>query len=152
MLALIRPDSWNFPLFLHVLGAMTLVGCLVTAALAVVLGWRRDAVALTRVAFRTLLLGALPSYVVMRIGAQWVYSREGFSGNIDQTWVAIGFITADAGALLLLISILLTGLAVRRLRRAEAQTSALGRVGGVIMLILVVVYVVAIWAMTTKPT
>jgi len=151
MLALIRPDSWNFPLFLHVLGAMVLVGCLVAAALAVVLGWRRDTVALTRVAFRTLLLGALPSYVVMRIGAQWVYSREGFSGNIDQTWVAIGFITADAGALLLLISILLTGLAVRRLRRAETETSALGRVGGVITLILVVAYVVAIWAMTTKP-
>ena len=26
MLALIRPDSWNFPLFLHVLGAIVLAG------------------------------------------------------------------------------------------------------------------------------
>ncbi len=26
VLASIRPDSWNFPLFLHVLGAMILVG------------------------------------------------------------------------------------------------------------------------------
>ena len=26
VLAVIRPDSWNFPLFLHVLGAMILVG------------------------------------------------------------------------------------------------------------------------------
>jgi hypothetical protein len=151
MLALIRPDSWNFPLFLHVLGAMTLVGCLVTAGLAVVIGWRRDTVALTRVAFRTLLLGALPSYVVMRIGAQWIYSREGFNGKIDRAWLEIGFVTADAGALLLLIAILLTGLAARRLRRAEAETSALGRAGGVIAVILVVAYVVAIWAMTTKP-
>ena len=151
MLALIRPDSWNFPLFLHVLGAMTLVGCLVTAALAVVVGWRRDTVALTRVAFRTLALGALPAYIVMRIGAQWIYSREGFDGKNDPAWLGIGYITADAGALLLLISILLTGLAVRRLRRAESETSALGRVGGVIALILVVAYVVAIWAMTTKP-
>jgi hypothetical protein len=151
VLALIRPDSWNFPLFLHVLGAMALVGCLVTAALAVVAGWRRDTVALTRVAFRTLLLGALPSYVVMRIGAQWIYSREGFDGKNDPSWLGIGYITADAGALLLLISILLTGLSVRRLRRAEPETSALGRAGGAIALILVVAYVVAIWAMTTKP-
>jgi hypothetical protein len=152
MLALIRPDSWNFPLFLHVLGAMVLVGCLVAAALALVVGWRRDTVPLTRVAFRTLLLGALPSYILMRIGAQWVYSREGFSGKLDQTWLEIGFITADAGALLLLISILLTGFAARRLRRAEAaQTSTLGRVGGAITAILVLAYIVAIWAMTTKP-
>ena len=26
VIASIRPDSWNFPLFLHVLGAMVLVG------------------------------------------------------------------------------------------------------------------------------
>ena len=28
MLALVRPDSWNFPLFLHVLGAGVLVGAI----------------------------------------------------------------------------------------------------------------------------
>ena len=32
ILAAPRPDSWNFPLFVHVLGAMILVGGLVTAA------------------------------------------------------------------------------------------------------------------------
>ena len=31
LLAAIRPDSWNYALFLHVLGAMVLVGALVTA-------------------------------------------------------------------------------------------------------------------------
>ena len=31
MLAAIRPDSWNYALFLHVLGATVLVGALVTA-------------------------------------------------------------------------------------------------------------------------
>jgi hypothetical protein len=151
MLALIRPDSWNFPLFLHVLGAMVLVGSLVTAALAVVLGWRRDARTLTRVASRTLLLGALPGYIVMRVGAQWIYSKEGFSGDNDPAWVGIGYITADVGALLLLISLILTGLAARRLRRADSEKSTLGRVGGAITLVLVVAFVVAIWAMTTKP-
>jgi hypothetical protein len=33
-LAVIRPDSWNFPLFLHVLGAMILVGATLTAGSA----------------------------------------------------------------------------------------------------------------------
>ena len=34
MLALVRPDSWNFPLFLHVLGAIVLTGA--TAATLVI--------------------------------------------------------------------------------------------------------------------
>ena len=34
VLAAIRPDSWNFPLFVHVLGAMILVGGLLTGASA----------------------------------------------------------------------------------------------------------------------
>ena len=32
LLAVVRPDRWNFPLFLHVLGAMILVGGLLTGA------------------------------------------------------------------------------------------------------------------------
>ncbi|MDX6518050.1 MAG: hypothetical protein QOF50_896 [Gaiellaceae bacterium] len=153
MLAAIRPDSVNVPLFLHVLGAMVLVGALATAALVLILGWRRDAAAWTRLAFRTLLFAALPAYIVMRVGAQWTYSREHLdAGGDDPTWVGIGFITSDAGALLLLISLLLTGLAARKLRRnAEAGTSTLGRIGGAITVLLLAVYVVAIWAMTTKP-
>jgi uncharacterized membrane protein len=45
MLAAIRPDSWNFPLLLHVFGAMVLVGGLVTAVTALILGSRRDTAA-----------------------------------------------------------------------------------------------------------
>ena len=151
MLALIRPDSWNFPLFLHVLGAMTLVGALVTAACALVLGWHRDTVTLTRVAFRTLLLAGLPAYILMRVAAEWIRSKENYGGDDDPAWIGIGYITSDLGGLLLLISIILTGLAARRLRRTGLDRSTLGRVGGAITLILVVAYIVAIWAMTTKP-
>ena len=152
MLAAIRPDSWNFPLFVHVLGALVLVGALASAALCVLLGWRRDAPAWTRLAFRALLFGALPAYIVMRVGAQWVYSREGFGDGDDPGWIGIGYITSDLGAVLLLVSLLLTGLAVRKLRRDEgAATSTLGRIGGAITLVLLAAYVVAIWAMTTKP-
>ena len=32
VIATVRPDSWNFPLFVHVLGAMILVGGLLTGA------------------------------------------------------------------------------------------------------------------------
>ena len=151
MLALIRPDSWNFALFLHVLGAMTLVGALVTAACALLLGWSRDTVTLTRVAFRTLLLAGLPAYILMRVAAEWIRSKENYGGDDDPAWIGIGYITADLGGLLLLISIVLTGLAARRLNRTDSGSSMLGRAGGAITLILVIAYVVAIWAMTTKP-
>ncbi len=151
MLAVIRPESWNLPLFVHVLGAMLLVGSLFCAGGALVVGWRRDSGALTWLAFRTLLLGALPGYVVMWAGALWIYPREGFHGKIDLAWIAIGFATADVGAPLLLTALILTGLAARKLRSAPAGTSPLGRIGGVITLVLLVTYVIAIWAMTTKP-
>jgi hypothetical protein len=153
MLAAIRPDSWNFPLFLHVLGAMVLVGSLVAAAVTLLLGWRRDAAGWTRLGFRTLLFGALPAYIVMRVGAQWIESKEGF-GDDEPAWLGIGYITSDAGALLLLISLVLTGLAARKLRRDTAPadgTSTLGRIGAAIVIVLIAAYVVAIWAMTTKP-
>ena len=32
VLAAIRPDEWNFPLFIHILGAMVSLGALVLAA------------------------------------------------------------------------------------------------------------------------
>ena len=51
MLAVIRPDDWNLPLLLHVLGAMLLVGGLTTAVAAFWLGWRRDAKTLSRLGF-----------------------------------------------------------------------------------------------------
>ena len=34
MIAIVRPDSWNFPLFIHVFGAMVLTGGLLGSALA----------------------------------------------------------------------------------------------------------------------
>ena len=92
MLAFSRP-FW--PLFLHILGAMTLFGTILTA---MVLAYTRRAGA----TFTALLL-AIPSYVVLRVFAQIILSDEDFAK--DPTWVGIGFIASDAGLLLLLISI-----------------------------------------------
>jgi uncharacterized membrane protein len=115
MLALIRPDSWNFPLFLHILGATVLFGTVATVAIA---GFASRSHAgyeqlLARVAQRTFLLGIVPAYVLMRVGAQWIDSKE-FPNGDDPGWVGVGFIVSDAGVILLLIVGVL--LAVRRQR------------------------------------
>ena len=130
MLAAIRPDDWNFPLLVHVLGATLLVGGLVAAVTALLLGWRRDSQFYARFGFRTLLFVALPAYLVMRIGAEWIYSKENFSEEHEPGWLGIGYITADfGGLLLLLLTIILTGFGVRKLRRGDQETSVLVRVG-----------------------
>jgi hypothetical protein len=92
------------PLFLHVLGAMVLVGAMLAVLVVAVAAWRRPEVAaLRRAALWTLLVVALPAWVVMRIGAQWIHTEEfGSSSGGDPTWIAIGFAVADLGLLFLL--------------------------------------------------
>jgi hypothetical protein len=151
-LAALRPDDWDFPLLVHVVGAGLLVGGLVAAVTALLLGWRRDSAFYSRLGFWSLLLVAFPAWWIMRIGAEWIYSKENWD-DVDEepAWLGIGFITAELGGLLLLISIILTGIGMRRLRRADAEKSVLVQIGGVIVTLLLLAYVVAVWAMTAKP-
>jgi hypothetical protein len=153
MLAAIRPDDWNFPLLLHVLGASLLVGGLTAAVTSFWLGWSRDSVTLSRLGFRSLLLVAFPAWWLMRIPGQWIASKEGFDGESEEpAWLGIGYITAEAGGLLILISLILTGLGVRRMRSAEPpRSSVMVRIGTVLVTIVLAAYVIAIWAMTAKP-
>ena len=74
ILALMRPDSWNFPLFVHIVGVVLLVGGVVTAAS--LLGFARGDTRLLRLGYWTLLAVALPGYIVLRVGAEWIYSKE----------------------------------------------------------------------------
>jgi hypothetical protein len=156
VLAIIRPDSWNFPLLLHVLGAMILVGGLITAFSALAVGWRRstpvDALFFGRLGFRALLFAAFPGWILMRFAGEWIASREGW-GDVDEepAWLGIGYITGDAGGLLLLISLILAGLGVRSLRKSGADSSTLIRVATVLVGIVLVAYLVAMWAMSAKP-
>jgi hypothetical protein len=149
MLAAIRPDDWNLPLLVHVLGATLLVGGLVAAVTALLLGWKRDSAFYSRFGFRMLLFVALPAYFVMRIGAEWIHSKEDFLGD-EPGWLGIGYITADLGGLLVLLAIILTGLGVRKLRGGQ-ETSVLVRVGSVSATIALLGYIVAVWAMSAKP-
>ena len=110
VVANIRPDDWNFALFIHVLGAMLLVGSVLAAVGALLTPTvAGDPVTLRRFAFRTLLFAGLPSYILMRIGAEWLYSKEfgDLPDDVDEpAWVGVGYITADIGALLFLIALI----------------------------------------------
>jgi hypothetical protein len=148
MLAAIRPDSWDLPLFVHVAGAMLLVGALVVVAATMAAALRRDdgVAVLTGLAFRTLLIGVIPSYILMRVGAEWIASEENVPDDVD--WIGIGYIVADGGLLLTLIALVL---AWRASRRGAAGPGGLGRAAFVLTAVLLLAYGVAIWAMTTKP-
>jgi hypothetical protein len=147
----VRPDSWNIALLVHVLGAVILIGGLVTASAAAIAGWSDEAVTLRRLSYRSLLIVAFPGYIVMRIGAQWVESKEGLDNLTNTpTWLDIGYITADGGGLLLLIALILGGIGIRKSRSGGG--GGLLKASSVIATLLVAVYVVTVWAMGGKPT
>ena len=148
VLASVRPDSWNFPLFVHVLGAMILVGGLLTGAS--ILTFARGDVRFLRLGYWTLLAVALPVYIVMRLGAQWIYSKEHLDdAPSDPTWIGIGFIVADLGALLVLIALIVGGIGLRRLGSGGGQ--GLLKAAMVIAWLVLAAALVAVWAMAGKP-
>jgi hypothetical protein len=145
-----RSDSIDIALFVHVLGAALLVGALVTAATAGLVGWRDEGARLRQFSYRTLLWVGLPAYIVMRIGAQWVESEEKLDDLKDTpTWLDIGYITADGGGLLLLIALILGGIGLRKSRSGGGD--GLLKASGAIATFLVAVYVITVWAMGGKP-
>jgi hypothetical protein len=86
----------------------------------------------------------------MRIGAEWIYSKEKLDElPEDPTWIGIGYIVADAGALLTLIALIVGGIGVRRLRSGGGQ--GLIKATMVIAFIVLAAAVIAIWAMSGKP-
>jgi hypothetical protein len=141
LLAAIRPDDWNIALFVHILGAMALVGSLVLVATSI-------AADNLRLGFRTLWIAVIPSWIVMRVAAEWIASKENVN-DIDPTpaWVDIGYSTSEGSFLLLIIATICAGIAARRARGGGLRTATLVLVG-----ISLVAYVVAVWAMSTKPT
>jgi hypothetical protein len=150
VVATVRPHGWDFPLFLHVLGAMILVGGLLTGAAC--LGLARGDARFLRLGYRSLLAVALPGWFLMRLGAQWIASKEGWTAKGVPTprWLDIGFVLADAGGLILLISLIVGGIGVRRLRTGKG--SALLRSTLALSVVLLGAYVVAVWAMAGKPS
>src|SRR6266567_7457142 len=94
-----RPDSWNLPLFLHVLGAVILFGGTIAVTALTVGARRRQALApaLARSAFRAWLFVVVPAFVLMRATAEWILSREKKAiPRLDhKSWVGVGFVVTD---------------------------------------------------------
>jgi hypothetical protein len=149
ILATIRPDDIDLALVVHVLGAIVLVGGLTTTVSAAALGWRGELAAL-RLSYWTLLAVALPGWIVMRIGAQWVYAKENWDEvENEPAWLGIGYVTADIGLPLFLIGLILGGIGVRRAKTGGG--TGLLKASAVIAALLLAAYVVAVWAMGGKP-
>ena len=78
--------------------------------------------------------------------------KEGWDDLPDDqvpTWLDIGYIVADAGALLTLIALIVGGIGVRRLRDGKGQ--GLIKAAMIIALIVLAAALVAVWAMSGKP-
>jgi hypothetical protein len=148
VLAAVRPDEQNFPLLVHVLGATILVGGLLTGVSA--LAFARGEVKFLRLGYWTLLAVALPGLVLMRIGAQWIYTEQGWDDVEDEpAWIAIGGVTADIGGAIFVLSLIAGGIGLRRLDQGKG--AGLLKATMWIGLILLAAYVVAVWAMAGKP-
>jgi hypothetical protein len=145
LLAAIRPDEWELPLFLHVLSALILIGAVTLALVPLVEGWRSGSAQSSRLSFRALLYAVIPAWIVMRLTAQWLLDEEGLE-DADLAWVDIGFMTAEPTFVLLLIA---TVIAWRRTK--SDGPSIAGRIATGLVGITLVAYLVALWAMTTKP-
>ncbi|HEX7310426.1 MAG TPA: hypothetical protein VF232_04545 [Gaiellaceae bacterium] len=145
MIAALRLDSWDFPLFVHVLGAMALFGGVGAILLLSLAGQRmpEQAVFARRTAFVTLLAVVWPAYVVMRVGAQWIFDKEDLDPDMP-TWISTGIVVGDGGALVL---IALTVLGWLALRRKPSVARYFAGLAGVYLVALVVAW----WAMTAKP-
>lgn len=151
----IRPDEWELPLFLHVLGALVLIGALALCATFLLGAARGGSTTNLRLALRTLTLGVIPAWIVLRIGAEWLLAEEGLSDLDDPpSWIDLGYMASDVGFLLIVISGLLGW---RTLRRApavegpEAERSTAVRAASILIAVGLILSLVALWAMTTKP-
>ncbi|MFN8632149.1 MAG: hypothetical protein U0838_18065 [Chloroflexota bacterium] len=150
--AAIRPDQWDLPLFLHVLGALTLVGALALCTVLLTAAWRQGSPEGLGQALRALTLGALPAWIVLRVSAEWIFEKEGYN-DVEKTptWLGIGYMVSDVGFLLIVVAGLLGWFALRRARADGTRPSGSVRVAAILVALLVALNVVALWAMTTKP-
>ena len=147
LLASIRPDSWNFPLLLHILGAAVFFGVVAGAVVLTLSADRtQEPAAMRRLAFRSMLFAGLPAYIVFRVGAEWLYSKEFPHVKSDPAWIGIGYIVSDLGFVLFIVALVLAGMGARKDKPGRS------RAAGYVMSVVLVGLVVAVWAMGAKPT
>jgi plastocyanin len=152
VLAAIRPAGQDFPVLLHIVGATLVFGALLASASSLALA--RGEIRLLRLGYFSLLLVALPGWILMRLSGEWIYRKQGWndlpSQLKDAAWLRIGFGVADYGGLLFVVALVVGGVAIFRIRRGERGAGLLKVTMG-IAVVLAVAFVVAVWAMTGKP-
>jgi len=127
---------------------MVLVGGLVAGVS--VLAFARGETSVLRLGYSSLLAVSLPGFVLMRIGAEWIYSKEGWDElSDDPGWLGTGRVIADAGGVILLVALIVGAFGVRRLHAGKGH--GLLKTTLVLSVVLLGAYVVAVWAMAGKP-
>ena len=152
MLAAIRPHGQDLPVLLHIIGATFAFGGLLASVTSLALA--RGQVRLLRLGYFSLLFVVAPGWLLMWIAGEWAYHKEGWNGLPGQVrnaaWLRIGFVVGDYLGLLFLVTLLVGAIGVIRLRRGQGGTGLL-KLTMVSGLVLVLAFVVAVWAMTGKP-
>lgn len=146
-----RPDDLNLLLFVHILGAMVLVGSLLLAGTVLAGVWRDGSAERTRLAYKTLLIAVIPSWLVTRVFAQILADKPDYKPFEESAWIGIGYATTELGLLLLIGATVAAGVGSRRALREGGPVGTSRRVAGVLVWILTLLYVITIWAMTAKP-
>ena len=153
LLAAIRPDDQSFALLLHLVGATVVFGALLASATSLAAGARRDPAASARLLLAPARRPPRPDPAPARRRMALPAPELGRASRPDRSsppGSAIGFIVADWGGLLLLLALALGGVGIHRLGNGKGGTVLL-KATMVISLILILAYVVAVWAMTGKP-
>jgi len=153
VLAAIRPAGQDLPILLYIVGATIVFGALLASVTSLALA--RGEVRLLRLGYFSLLLVALPGMALMWGAGEWIYHKQGWnhlpSSVKDVDWLTIGFVVGDYGGLFFIAALIVGGVGVLRLRNGKSDGGLL-RVTMVMALLLALAYVVAVWAMTGKPT
>jgi hypothetical protein len=120
MIAVLRPDSWNWLLLFHLVAAFALVGGVATVVLVSLAAdrkaWPAQVPLLRAIAFRTNLVVVLPAFIAVHVFGDLLANREFKHG--DPEWLSAGFTITDIS--LILGGVLLTLLQFWVLRRTRA--------------------------------
>src|SRR3970282_547192 len=93
-----------------------------------------------RLGYWSLVAVGLPGWVAMWVGANWIYAREDLDEEpIASVWVGIGFVVAELGLLLFLLSLVLGGIGIYRLRAGKG--TGLLQATSVLSIVLLCAYV-----------
>jgi hypothetical protein len=70
----------------------------------------------SRLAFRVMLLGVVPAWILARVAGQWILNREKdqIPGLDNKGWVGVGFIVTDFGLVVIVALLVLGYLSARR--------------------------------------